>query len=180
MLFRSLTQPLSPPVTAAGAAGRPLTNFSLALDHAWHGLNPSGYHLTNLILHALAAALLWQLLRRTFAHTPLAAHREIAAVGTAALWLLHPLQTETVVCIVQRNEILVAIALLVVLLALERAASPRSRGATALAAGAALAGVASKEVMVVAPVLALMYDRTFLAGSFVQAWRQRQIGRAHV
>jgi Flp pilus assembly protein TadD len=169
-----LTLPLSPPVTAAGAAGRPLTNLTLAADYAWHGTAPRGYHATNLFLHALAGVMLWQLLRRTFTHTTLAAHREAAAAGATLLWLLHPLQTETVVCIVQRNEILVALGLLGVLLALERAASPRPRGATALAAAAALAGVASKEVMAVAPVVALMYDRTFLAGSCANAWRQRR------
>lgn len=169
-----LTTPLAPPITAAGATGRPLTNLSLAIDYAAYGLNPRGYHLTNLVLHAVAAILLWQLLRRAFAHTSLATHRETAAAGATFLWLLHPLQTETVVCIVQRNEILVAIGLLTVLLALERAASPRPHGATAIAALAALAGAASKEVMAVAPVLALMYDRTLLAGSFSAAWRLRR------
>lgn len=169
-----LTTPLSPPVTAAGATGRPLTNLSLALDYAAHRLDPRGYHLTNLLLHSLAGALLWQLLRRTFAHTSLAAHRETAAAGAALIWMLHPLQTETVVCVVQRNEILVAIGMFTMLLALERAASPRPRGATTVAALAALAGVASKEVMAVAPVIALIYDRTFLAGSFTSAWRLRR------
>jgi hypothetical protein len=43
-----------------------------------------------------------------------------------------------------------------------------------LAAVAAFAGVAGKEVMAVAPVIALMYDRTFLAGSFAEAWRRRR------
>jgi tetratricopeptide (TPR) repeat protein len=169
-----LTVPLSPPVTAAGATGRPITNLSLALDHAAHGLDPRGYHLTNLLLHGLAGALLWQLLRRALAKTSLAPQRETVAAGATLLWLLHPLQTETVVCVIQRNEILVAISLLAVLLALERAASPRPRGAVLIAAIAALAGVASKEVMAVAPMLTLLYDRTFLAGSFAAAWQRRR------
>ncbi len=169
-----LTTPLSPPVTAAGATGRPVTNLSLALDHVVHELDPRGYHLTNLLLHALAGALLWQLLRRTLGHTRLVSHREIVAAGATLLWLLHPLQTETVICVIQRNEILVAISLLAVLLALERAASPRPRGAVLIAAFAAFAGVASKEVMAVAPVLTLLHDRTFLAGSFAAAWQRRR------
>ena len=39
---------------------------------------------------------------------------------------------------------------------------------------ACLCGMATKEVMVVAPVLIFLYDRTFLAGRFREAWRQRR------
>ena len=35
-------------------------------------------------------------------------------------------------------------------------------------------GMATKEVMATAPVLVLLYDRTFIAGSFAEAWRQRR------
>ena len=52
-----LPGPLSPPVTAAGAAGRPLVNLSLALNHAAGGLDPYGYRLTNIVLHSFAAGL---------------------------------------------------------------------------------------------------------------------------
>ena len=38
---------------------------------------------------------------------------------------------------------------------------------------ACLLGMASKEVMVSAPLMVLLYDRTFLAGSFREAWRRR-------
>jgi tetratricopeptide (TPR) repeat protein len=38
---------------------------------------------------------------------------------------------------------------------------------------ACLLGMACKEVMVTAPLIVLLYDRTFLAGSFAQSWRQR-------
>jgi tetratricopeptide (TPR) repeat protein len=36
-----------------------------------------------------------------------------------------------------------------------------------------LAGMATKEVMVSAPLMVLLYDRTFVAGTFREAWRQR-------
>ena len=38
---------------------------------------------------------------------------------------------------------------------------------------ACLLGMASKEVMVSAPLIVLLYDRAFLAGSFREAWRRR-------
>ena len=42
-----------------------------------------------------------------------------------------------------------------------------------VSAAACLFGMASKEVMVTAPFIALLYDRTFLAGSFREALRRR-------
>jgi tetratricopeptide (TPR) repeat protein len=44
----------------------------------------------------------------------------------------------------------------------------------ALSVLACLLGMATKEVMVTAPVMVLLYDRTFVAGSFQAAWRQRR------
>ena len=37
-----------------------------------------------------------------------------------------------------------------------------------------LAGMATKEVMVTAPVVVFLYDRTFVAGSFAEVWRRRR------
>lgn len=164
-----LSVPLSPPVTAAGAAGRPLVNLSLALNHAAGGLEPSGYRLTNILLHAVAAGLLLLFTRETLKRTRFRESAAPLAAATALLWLLHPLQTESVVCVVQRNEILVAIFYLLTLLAVARAAvAPRPLGWQLTAVVAALLGVLSKEVMATAPIVALLYDRCFLAAS----WRE--------
>lgn len=170
-----LSGPLSPPVTAAGAAGRPLVNLSLALNHAACGLNPAGYRLTNILLHAVAAGLLLLFMRETLRHTLLRDSAAPLAVATALLWLLHPLQTESVVCVVQRNEILVAIFYLLTLLAVARAAvAPRPLGWQLTATGAALLGVFSKEVMATAPIVALLYDRTYLAASWREVMEKRR------
>ena len=50
---------------------------------------------------------------------------------------------------------------------------PAPSGGTPRSALACLLGMASKEVMVSAPLIVLLYDRTFLAGSFREAWRRR-------
>ncbi len=115
---------LNPPVDGSGPSGRPLMNLSLAVNYASGGLHLHGYHLLNLALHALAALALWGLLRRTFAactggsgpadeETKRRQRRslplrdtELFAWGLALLWAVHPLLTESVVCVVQRNEIL--------------------------------------------------------------------------
>ncbi len=169
-----LTTPLAPPVTSAGAAGRPLVNLSLALNYAVGGLDPRGYHLVNVLAHALTGLLWWGLLRRTFARTELRGRAESLAGAAALGWLVHPLQTETVACIVQRNEIFAAFFLLLTLYGLERSVgSARSAAWQGAAVAACLLGMASKEVMATAPLVALLYDRAFLSGSWAGAWRRR-------
>lgn len=173
-----LTAALSPPSTAAGAVGRPLVNLSLALNYAAGGLNVRGYHAFNLAVHLLAALVLFGVLRRTLQQPVLRERFGGAATslafGIALLWAVHPLQTETVVSVIQRNELLVSLFYLLTLYAWIRAdASPAPRGWLALAIAACFLGAASKEVMVSAPLVVLLYDRTFLAGTFREAWRRR-------
>ncbi len=173
--LRHFSTALRPPATAAGAAGRPLVNLSLALDYWFHGLDPRGYHATNLVLHLGVGLLLWAVVRRTLARVPaLAATTDRVAWVTTLLWLVHPLTTESVVCVVQRNEILVASFLLATLYACARAAeSTRPARWYVVAFVAGVLGAASKEVMAVAPLVVLIYDRTFFAGTWREAWRRR-------
>ena len=85
-----------------------------------------------------------------------------------------PLQTESVTYIIQRTEALVGLFYLLTLYCVIRGAtSRRSMSWYAAAVAACLLGMATKEVMATAPVIVLLYDRTFLAGSFREAWRRR-------
>src|SRR5262249_38811020 len=143
-------------------------NLTLAFDYALHGLEPRGYHLTNLLLHLAVGFALWTVLRRTL--EKISATRAVAdwaAWASTLLWLLHPLLTESVICIVQRNELLAALFFLLTLLAF-------LRGRPVVAVLTCALGMASKEVMVVTPVLVLLYDRTFTSGSFAEAWRRHR------
>ena len=45
-------------------SGRPLVNLSLAINHAWGGESVHGYHLANLLIHALAGLTLFGIARR--------------------------------------------------------------------------------------------------------------------
>jgi protein O-mannosyl-transferase len=173
-----LTPVLLTPVSAAGATGRPLVNLSLALNYAWSGLDVTGYHVFNLTVHLLAGLALWGLLRRTLRRCGLesVANRRAEEIAAAAalLWLVHPLQTESVICIVQRNELLAGLFLLLTLYAFERSTDSTCAGVWRGAAVAScVAGVLSKELVATAPLLVFLYDRTFVAGSFSAAWRAR-------
>jgi hypothetical protein len=97
------------------------------------------------------------------------------ALVVALLWILHPLQTEAVTYVVQRVESLMGLFYLLTLYCFIRSLEPaRARRWHWLAVGACLLGVGTKEVMVTAPVLLLLYDRTFVAGAFRRAWAERR------
>lgn len=98
------------------AAWRPLRNISYLIDHSLYGLNPMGYHLTNILLHGIAAVLLYLLILRLVqlcrhdndaAPAELTAKRtSLAALAGAAFWAVHPVQTEVVAWIKSRDDLL--------------------------------------------------------------------------
>jgi Flp pilus assembly protein TadD len=96
------------------------------------------------------------------------------ALAVSLLWALHPLQTEAVTYVVQRTESLMGLFFLLTLYCFIRSIeAPRPRIWQGCAIAACLLGAATKEVIAMAPLLVLLYDRTFIAGSFAAAWRQR-------
>jgi len=99
------------------------------------------------------------------------------AFAIALLWALHPLQTEAVTYVVQRAESLAGLFFLLTLYGFVRAVEsgkpPRARHWFLASIVTCLLGMASKEVMVSAPLIVLLYDRTFVAGSFAEACRRR-------
>ena len=177
--IRQFSTALTPPTDGGTTTGRPLLNLTFALNYALSRQEVGSYHALNILIHAAAALCLFGLVRRTLA-TPVLAERFAAAAGPLAcvialLWALHPLQTESVTCIAQRTESLCGLFYLATLYGLARgAAAPQAGRWLAFSVATCLAGMATKEVMVTAPLLALLYDRTFLAGSFAAAWRQRR------
>ena len=168
---------INPPADGSTTTGRPVVNVSFALNYALSGEAVWSYHAFNVAIHALAALALLGLLRRTLvALDPSAATFPpgLAAL-VALLWALHPLQTETVICIAQRTEALCGLFYLLTLYAFARAGTePNSRRWLGISVAACLIGMATKEVMVTAPLVVLLYDRTFFARSFAAAWRQRR------
>ncbi|MDP2138105.1 MAG: tetratricopeptide repeat protein [Candidatus Didemnitutus sp.] len=178
--IRSLASAWIPPADAGiTVAGRPLLNFSFALNYALSGEAVWSYHAVNLLIHLGAALLLAGLVRRTL-QLPgaIPTGRDSAgsiALFAALLWLVHPVQTAAVTYVVQRAESLAALWILATLHAFLRSLdSSNPLRWRCLAVAAAMAGVATKEVAAVAPLLVLLYDRTFVAGTFFPALRQRR------
>jgi protein O-mannosyl-transferase len=160
------------------SAGRPLLNLSFALNYAIGGTAVGGYHIVNALIHALAGLVLFGLARRTLALPALGAAVRQAAMPLAFLvavvWVAHPAQTASVTYISQRAESLMGLFYLLTLYGFVRAtaeASPLWFGITVLACAC---GMATKEVMATAPLLALLYDRQFVSGSFRNAWQRHR------
>ncbi|MDY7000517.1 MAG: hypothetical protein SVS15_01880, partial [Thermodesulfobacteriota bacterium] len=77
----------------------PLTWLSLTLDGQLFGKNPAGYHLINLLLHALSSLMLFIVLNRmTKALLP--------SAFVAALFALHPINVESVAWVAERKNVL--------------------------------------------------------------------------
>lgn len=170
-----LSVPLDPP-RYLPTAGRPLVNLSLAVNHALGGLSPAGYRLFSFALHACSAGLVYSILRRSLESLRFTAPPGLLAFLVAMLWAVHPLQTEAVAYVTQRSELLMGLFYLLTLYGSLRfwsAASRAGRAAwLAVAAIACLAGMACKETMVSAPIVVLLYERAFHAGSLRAAWRR--------
>lgn len=167
---------LSPPADS-GTGGRPFANLTFAVNYAISGFDVWSYHALNLLIHTLAGLTLFGVVRRTLQQPPLRERFGHAAVplalAVAILWIVHPLQTGAVDYLSQRTELLMALGYLLTLYCFIRGAEKPGPLWLPLAVVACLLGLASKEVMVTAPVMVLLYDRTFVAGTFREAWRQR-------
>lgn len=155
---------------------QPLSWVSLAVDHAVWGMDPRGYHLTSLLLHAACAVavffLIMQLLR--IAMEPLGEVTQrvlpwVALAGTL-LFAVHPLRVETVAWATERRGSLSALFLVLSILLYLRSArgrpAPESLGAWFGAAGAAYwwsvaffgMSLLSKEFGITLPAILLVLD----------------------
>ena len=127
----------------------PLTIGSLLIDHTIWGLNPSGYHATNVLLHLVNGVLVFVLVRQLTGNS-------FVAWTTAALFLVHPVQIETVAWISSRKGLLSAAFMLAALIVrLKPEISGRNDAWFVVWLAAALL---SKALAVVLPAIVLGYD----------------------
>jgi len=174
----SIGRVLSPPLTSTGAAGRPVVNLSLAINYALGGTDPVGYHVVNLFLHVMVALVLFSTLLLTLrlrSMRGLFATREChIALAITLLWTVHPLLTNSITSVIHRSELIVGFFYLATFYCVIRSFTAT---ATILWYGCSIAacllGMASKEVMVTAPVMVLLFDRAFEAGSVRKALARR-------
>ena len=148
------------------------------MNYALHGTDVRGYHVLNLVIHLLAGLTLFGIVHRTLPRPVFSRRVRVAALplafSTAVIWVVHPLQTESVTYISQRAESTMGLFYLLTLYCAIRGADSDQRSVwCVLSVVCCLLGDATKEVIVSAPLIVFLYDRTFLFGSFREAWQQR-------
>lgn len=172
-------------------AGRPIVQLSFNLNH-WvatvrhpshlkddYGVNDlhiKYFHFVNLTLHIIVGLVLWSLTRRIF-WAPVFGDRfkttaPYWAAAISMLWLVHPINTETVVYVTQRTELILALFFLLTFYGAARSAVAETTESSVFwqlfTVGVCALGMASKENMAAAPLLLILFDRAF----FYRTWKE--------
>src|SRR5205809_2083853 len=129
---------------------RPLTIFSFSVEYSMWQLWTAGFRITNLLLHALNGWLVY-LIVQGLLRSPL------AALASAAVYVIHPVQTEAVVSIVGRSELLAAALFFTAWLAFRK-------GRTAWSVAAYFFAALAKESAITFPAVVML--EVALTGSF--------------
>lgn len=129
---------------------RPLTTLSLGADKVLGGGNAMVFHLENLLLHGLATLLVGLLASRWLP--------KVGVMAAMIVFAVHPVHVEVISTAVGRAELLCAIFLLSLALIASSESHSTARQRLAVA-GLAAAALASKEVGIIAPLLAFAIAR---------------------
>jgi len=168
---------LAPALPDSPAAGRPVVRATLAFNHALGGTDVRGYRTFNIALHLACALVLFAVVGRTLRRFegPIGAAADGLAGAVALLWTLHPLHSECINYISQRSETIMALFYLLTLYGSIRALDTENkRPWYALAVAACVTGMASKEAMVTAPVMVVLYDAVYSGRSWRSLLHERR------
>lgn len=130
---------------------RPLITLTFFLDMKVWGLQPFGFHLTNLLAHVAVILAVLAVARRVTGS-------ELAAVISALAFALHPLHTESVSFVSGRTDILAALFLLLALLAYDRGLDQARWRFTVCSLGAYLLALFAKEIAITLPAVLALWD----------------------
>ncbi len=156
---------------------RPLLMATYWLNFQTSGQDPYAYHIWNVLLHVGASAMAWLIVRNLLGRADEAGwKRETLAAFAGAVFLLHPLQTESVAYVASRSEslsVLLAYAALAAFLC--REGDEIGWGRTFLILGLVAAAALSKEHTAVMPAAILLADafwmRRTVSQSILRQWR---------
>jgi len=129
----------------------PLTTLSHMLDCQLYGLNAGGHHATNVLLHTIAALLLFRALRQMTGTL-------WKSAVVAALFAVHPLHVESVAWVSERKDVVSAVFFFLMLDAYARYARATSIRRYAVVTALFVTGLMSKPMLVTAPIILLALD----------------------
>ena len=129
----------------------PLTNLSHMVIAQFWGIDPSGYHLANVLLHTLAAILLVLVLRQGTGNLWRSAF-------IAAIFAIHPLRAESVAWVVERKDVLSGVFFMLTVGAYFFYARKPGALRYVFVLMAYACGLLSKPMLVTTPVVLLLLD----------------------
>ncbi|MDP8248491.1 MAG: tetratricopeptide repeat protein [Candidatus Tritonobacter lacicola] len=135
--------------------GRAVPLFTFAVNYGIGGLNPAGYHLVNVVLHALISLLIYAVGRELFPD------RQRLSFLVAALFACHPVHADVVAAAVGRSELISSFCfLLALLIYLRKTASELSRRTTVFwwTIPIVIVGVLSKATAATLPLIVIAFD----------------------
>ncbi|HYL79040.1 MAG TPA: tetratricopeptide repeat protein [Bryobacteraceae bacterium] len=165
----------------------PITWMTLGLDYSIWGMEPLGYHLTNIAWHAANAVLFYFLACQLFQWAipapseTIGARIPLAAFFAALVFAIHPLRVESVAWITERRDVVSGFFYLAAILVYirgvrkspERGLAPRNYWACF---ALFLLGILSKEIVVTLPVILLILD-VYPLGRLRAGWFGREASR---
>jgi len=141
----------------------PLNWISFGFDYVIWGMNPLGYHLTNLVLHAAAAAVFYVVARRVLRaalsdRPPVDGWLRAGALVAALAFALHPLRVESVAWITERRDVLSGLFYLLTIWMYLRYVERGSQRAYWAAVGGFTLALMSKSITASLPAVLLLLD----------------------
>ncbi|HEY7532784.1 MAG TPA: tetratricopeptide repeat protein, partial [Nitrospiraceae bacterium] len=158
IFFNTHLDRIEPFISHLGHMVRPVLSATFFFDRSIFGHQPAGYHVLNLLLHLGSSVLVYRILSRAVSE-----ESRYIPFWVALLFLLHPIQTETVTYISGRASGLMAffylLALVLYIKASEHSDSMKfPRLCLSGAVASFLLSVGSKEPAVTFPVVLLLWD----------------------
>jgi tetratricopeptide (TPR) repeat protein len=180
-LFQTLFSPLHPDKSGNPGLNRPLAHLSFALNWYFGKDSPVGYRLINILIHFLTAFFLYSTVRKLLDSPNLrnrfAGSRDGIALLGATLWAVNPIQTQTVVYIVQRMAGLACFFYLLGIWCYLRARFSEGRAGRVfyllLTLASYVAGMSSKENAVMLPASLALMEIAFFQDLSQTAVRRR-------
>lgn len=166
---------------------RPVSNISFALNYYFGHYNVLGYHIVNIFIHMTSGMVLYLFLRITLnISSPIRPQARLISFFVALIWLVHPVQTQSVTYIVQRMTGMAALFYLLTMLLYAKARmlneqgrlKTRKKGITyahLYIIGAFFSGIialGSKENSVTLPFFLILYEWFFFQ-DMKQDWLKR-------
>jgi protein O-mannosyl-transferase len=158
------------------SSARPVSNISFALNYFFNGYNTPGYHIVNIIIHLLTGLFLFFLLKDTLHITKTKSlstlvsdndNVSLLAFATVLVWLVHPLQTQSVTYIVQRMNSMAAMFYVLSMLCYVRGRLAKVKTYRWILLGSCIISgvlaVGSKEIAATLPFLIIVYEWYFLS-----------------